>query len=62
MVALREQNLVRNSHLMPGHEGKFGHTPIVIEHREIRMANAAVRDFDFEFFGSEWTGIETEGF
>lgn len=34
----------------------------VIEHRQIRMANAAVRDFDFEFFGSESTGIETEGF
>jgi hypothetical protein len=47
---------------MPGHEGIFGHAPIVIEHGQIRVANAAVTDLDFDFFWSEWTGIESEGF
>ena len=47
---------------MPGHERILGHTPIVIEHVEVRVAEAAVADLDFDFFGSEWTGIEREGF
>ncbi len=52
----------RAGHLMPGHERIFGHMPIVIEHGEIRVADAAVANLDFDFFGSEWTGIESEGF
>jgi hypothetical protein len=47
---------------MPGHERILGHSPIVIEHREIRVAEAAIADLDLHFFGSKWTGIETEGF
>jgi len=45
---------------MPGHEGIFGHAPIVIKHREIRVADGAIADFDFYFFGSEWIGIEAK--
>jgi hypothetical protein len=45
-----------------GNVSVIGHTPIVIEHGEIRAAKAAVADLDFDFFGSEWTGIESEGF
>src|ERR1700722_3256372 len=52
----------RTGHLMPGHKGIVGHTPIVIEHGEIRVAKAAMGDLDLDFFGSEWTGIESEGF
>ena len=52
----------RACHLMPGHEGILGHTPVVIEHREIRVAESAVANLDFHFFGSEWTRIESEGF
>lgn len=49
-------------YLMPGHEGIFKHSSVVIEHREIRVADTTMADFDFDFFGSEWTGIESEGF
>jgi hypothetical protein len=49
-------------YFVPGHERIFGHTPIVIEDGEIGMTNAAMTDLDFDFFGPEWTGIETEGF
>ncbi len=52
----------RACHLMTGHEGIFGHTPIVIEHGEIRMTEATVADLDLDFFGSERTGIERERF
>jgi len=52
----------RAGHLMPGHEGVFGLTPIVIEHGEIRVAKAAMADLDFNFFGSEFPGIEAERF
>jgi hypothetical protein len=52
----------RAGHLMPGHEGVFGHPPIVIEHGEIRVAKAAIADLDFNFFGSEFPGIEAKRF
>jgi hypothetical protein len=47
---------------MPGHEGIRGQTPVVIEHREIRVAEPTVANLDFHFFDSEWTGIKGEGF
>jgi hypothetical protein len=34
----------------------------VIEHGEIRVAEATVADFDFDFFRSEWTGIGSKRF
>jgi hypothetical protein len=46
----------------PGTKGYLDIPQIVIEHGEIGMTNAAMADFDFDFFGPEWTGIETEGF
>jgi len=33
----------------------------VIEHGEIRVAEATVADFDFDFFRSEWTGSKAKG-
>jgi hypothetical protein len=45
---------------MSGNEREFRHAPLVVEHRDIRVADPAVRDFDFDFFGAEFTRVEGE--
>jgi hypothetical protein len=43
---------------MSGNEREFRHAPFVIEHRDIRVADPAVRDLDFDFFGAEFARVE----
>ena len=45
---------------MSGNEREFRHAPLVIEHRDIRVADPAVRDLDFDFFGAEFARVEGE--
>src|SRR5262249_1386827 len=40
-------------YLMSRHERVIGHAPVVIEHREIRVAEAAMRDLNLDFFRTD---------
>ena len=49
----------RAGHLVAGNERIVRHAPFVIEHRKIRVADAAVRDLDFHFLRPEFARIES---
>jgi hypothetical protein len=43
---------------MCGNEREFRHAPLVVEHRDIRVADPAVRDVDFDLFRAEFARVE----
>ena len=47
-------------HLVTRHERIRRPTPLVVEHGEIRVADAAMADLDLDLLGPERTGIELE--
>ena len=47
-------------HFMPGNERVNSHSPVIVEHREIRVTHSAMRHFDFDFLRPEVAGIVAE--
>src|ERR1700757_390776 len=47
---------------MAGNKGVLGQTPLVVEHRKVGVADATVRNRNFNFLGSQFTRIEAERF
>jgi hypothetical protein len=46
---------------VPGYEGVLCHPPLVIQHAEVTVTNAAVLNIDFDLLGTERTGVIFEG-
>src|SRR5689334_18904358 len=46
--------------LVPGNERELGQTPVIIQHRKVRVTDAATRNLNFDFLGPEVTGIEAK--
>ena len=44
-----------------GNEWEFRHAPLVVEHRDIRVADPAVRDLDFDLFRTEFARSKVKG-
>ena len=47
-------------HLVAGNERVPRHAPLVVQHREVRVADSAVSDLDFHLLGTEVAGSEAE--
>ena len=43
-------------------ERKLGHSPLVVEHRQVGMTDSAMADLNLDFFRPKRTRIEVEGF
>jgi hypothetical protein len=47
---------------VPGYERVLCDTPLVIQHAEVTVTDAAVLNIDFDLVGTERTGVIFEGF
>ena len=45
---------------MTGNQRVFSYTKVVVEHCEVRVTDATMRDFDLNFLRPKFAGIETE--
>jgi hypothetical protein len=52
----------RTDHLVSGHERIDGQSPSIVEHRKIRVADAAMADLDFHLVRAQRAGIKLERF
>jgi hypothetical protein len=52
----------RADNFVSGNKRKHGLTPLVVEHGEIRVTNAARQDVDFDVFVPQWAGFVLKWF